>query len=69
MAEIVKESEDPAPYGRGHNKVENPITEHQFHMIWTGAVGMTGYDKVLFRELLEKLIHEGKVIPTDHSKS
>ena len=47
-----------------HEDKTRALTEHQFHIVWTAAVGMTGYDKVLFRELLDKLVKEEKVIPT-----
>lgn len=44
------------------------LTEHQFHVIWTAAVGKKGYNKRLFQEVFEELIEEGKVIPTKLNK-
>ena len=41
-----------------------PITEHQFHMVWTEAVGEEGYNKKLFQQLLENMKANGKIIPT-----
>ena len=43
------------------------LTEHQFHVIWTAAVGKPGYDKKLFQNIFEELIESGKIIPTKHS--
>ena len=32
-----------------------PLTESQFHTVWTTAVGEDGYDKSFFRKLFELL--------------
>jgi hypothetical protein len=45
------------------------LTEHQFHAVWTEAVGKPGYDKKLFQEVLSSLIEKGIVIPTEEIKS
>jgi len=39
-----------------------PLTEHQFHTVWTNAVGMNGYDKQLFRDLLQKMKASGEIV-------
>lgn len=31
------------------------LTEHQFHCVWTMAVGEKGYNKKLFQKVLEKM--------------
>ena len=46
-----------------------PITEHQFHAVWTAAVGRPGYDKKFFQDLLGDMIDKGLVIPTNHSNN
>ncbi|MDD4970847.1 MAG: hypothetical protein PHT07_15575 [Paludibacter sp.] len=37
------------------------LTEHQFHTIWTEAVGREGYNKKLFQNLLEALRDKGLI--------
>ncbi len=46
-----------------------PITEHQFHAVWTAAVGRPGYDKKFFQDLLGDMVEKGLVIPTQHNNS
>ncbi len=37
------------------------LTEHQFHTVWTTAVGEKGYDKRFFQALFEKLFESGLI--------
>ena len=37
------------------------LTESQFHTVWTEAVGMEGYNKRLFQNLLESLQDKGLI--------
>lgn len=54
----------------GYDKTEvTTLTEHQFHVVWTAAVGKEGYNKHLFMEVLRELIANGKVIPTRYNVS
>ncbi len=43
-------------------EVMTPLTEHQFHTVWTTAVGKEGYSKKLFQETLAELKDRGLVI-------
>lgn len=37
------------------------LTEHQFHTVWSEAVGREGYHKPLFKEILQALIDKGAI--------
>lgn len=55
--------------GCKNNRKMKPLTEHQFHAVWTNAVGRAGYDKRLFQSVLEDMIEKNQVIPTQPQKS
>lgn len=38
-----------------------PLTESEFHSVWTESVGMEGYNKKLFQNLLKKMTANGTV--------
>ena len=39
--------------------MERTLTEHQFHIVWTEAVEMEGYNKKLFQNILQSLKNKG----------
>jgi len=43
------------------NAKKTTLTEHQFHAVWTEAVGREGYDKNMFLEILLKLKEDGRI--------
>jgi hypothetical protein len=38
------------------------LTEHQFHTVWTEAVGRKGYNKKLFQEVLRSLKEKNLIL-------
>lgn len=45
------------------------LSENQFHMVWSHAIGKPGYDKSLFTNLLKELVEKKIVIPTTEIKT
>ncbi len=39
------------------------LTEHQFHSVWTTAVGMEGYNKKLFQNLFQEMESQNLILP------
>ncbi len=52
--------EDPAS-PKPTKSMLKPLTEGQFHTVWTEAVGRSGYDKKLFQEVLQSLYSKGLI--------
>lgn len=46
--------------GKKVEKLEK-LTEHQFHTVWTVAVGKVGYNKKMFQNVFEELIERGLI--------
>jgi hypothetical protein len=45
----------------------SPLTEGQFHTVWTEATGKPGYDKKLFQEVLKSLKAKHLILPSPPS--
>lgn len=45
------------------------LNEGQFHTVWTEAVGMEGYNKKLFQNLLKSLQEKGLIVDEEIMKT
>ena len=52
---------EKCPICKGTNRVPITLSETQFHVVWTAAVGRKGYNKGLFQDVFQLLKESGHI--------